>query len=372
MREYGVASLLKLTPRQLTSIRKNLLRWYGVNNRDLPWRQSSDPYRIWLSEIMLQQTRVATVLPYYARFLKRFPDLHALARAPIESVLKLWAGLGYYSRARNLHAAANEIAAQHKGQFPNDHAAALALPGIGPYTAAAILSIAYDAPHAVLDGNVARVLARLAAVRGDLRAPKRWQSLQDTAQHLLAPKSASDWNQAMMELGATICTPHSPNCEICPLRQSCRAFQQGIQDQLPAKRVKRAPVKMEIAAAVLLDGEGRTLLVKEPGKHDGVLFSRMWQFPAVEVAAEAEAATELMRHLSKSHGICVSSFRALAAAGHTVTFRKITLLPFLAHVDNLPKSPGARVIRLDRLNRAAVSSATRKISFAALHSLGKC
>jgi A/G-specific adenine glycosylase len=363
-----VASFTKLPAKKLSGVRRGLLRWYRAHKRDLPWRQTRDAYRIWLSEIMLQQTRVAAVLPYYARFLGRFPDLQALAHAPIEAVLKLWAGLGYYSRARNLHAAAKKILAQHHGQFPGDYDGALALPGIGRYTAAAILSIAYGAPHAVLDGNVARVLGRLGAVRGDLRAPKRWQALQDTAQHLLASKSAGDWNQAMMELGATICTPHAPNCEICPLQRSCRARALGIQDQLPAKRVKRAPVKMEIAAAVLLDGAGRTLLVKEPGQHDRVLFSRLWQFPAVEVVTNAAA--ELMRHLSKSHGIRVPSLHALPAVGHSVTFRKITLRPFLAHVDRLPKTPGTRTLALNHLAQAAVSSATRKISDAALRTLG--
>jgi A/G-specific adenine glycosylase len=368
MREYRVPSLLKLTPRQLTALRRHLLHWYRAHKRDLPWRQTRDPYRIWLSEIMLQQTRVAAVLPYYARFLGRFPDLQALARAPIEAVLKLWAGLGYYSRARNLHAAAKQILAKHHGKFPSDYDAALALPGIGRYTAAAILSIAYGAPFAALDGNVARVLARLGAIRGDLHAPQRWQALQETAQRLLTPKSAGDWNQAMMELGATICTPHSPNCEICPLHRWCRARALGIQDQLPAKRVKRATVRMEIAAAVLLDDAGRTLLVKNPGQHDRVLFSRLWQFPAVEVASDAAA--EITRHLSKSHGIRVPSLQALPTAGHSVTFRKITLRPFLAHVDRLPKSPGTRTLALNHLAQAAVSSATRKISDAALRALG--
>ncbi len=365
-----MASFTKLPAKELSGVRRNLLRWYRAHKRDLPWRESRDAYRIWLSEIMLQQTRVAAVLPYYARFLERFPDLPSLARAPIESVLKLWAGLGYYSRARNLHAAARKIVARHAGEFPRDYDAALALPGIGRYTAAAILSIAYDSPHAVLDGNVARVLARLGAVRGDLRAPKRWQALQDTAQHLLAPKSAGDWNQAMMELGATVCTPQSPNCRACPLRGSCRAYALGLQEKLPAKRVKPATVKMEIAAAVLVDNQGRTLLVKEPGGHDHVLFSRMWQFPAVEVAADGDARAEMTKHLDRWHKIQVPSLRPLSSAGHTVTFRRITLVPFLAHVENLPRLADARAIPLDRLDRAAVSSATRKIAAAALRGLG--
>src|SRR6266478_5925713 len=212
----------------LATFRKQLLGWFRQFQRELPWRQTSDPYRIWLSEIMLQQTRVAAAIPYYERFSQRFPDVHALAAAPPEEVLRLWSGLGYYSRARNLQRAAQEIVAKHGGIFPRDENDALALPGIGNYTAAAILSIAYGAKHAVLDGNVARVLARIFAVQGDLRDAKRWQSLQQSADALLDTKSPSDWNQAMMELGATLCTPQSPQCLLCPVTQFCQARKLGI------------------------------------------------------------------------------------------------------------------------------------------------
>jgi A/G-specific adenine glycosylase len=353
-----------LTPRQRFAFRRRLLRWYAANRRPLPWRSARDPYRIWLSEIMLQQTRVAAALPYYSRFIRRFPTVRALARARIDAVLKVWAGLGYYSRARNLHAAARQIVARHAGRFPRDYHAALALPGVGRYSAAAILSIAYAAPLAVLDGNVARVLARLGTIRGDLRVPRRWRALEQTAQQLLASRAPGDWNQAMMELGATICTPRAPRCGACPVAHWCRAYALGIAGQLPAKRVKRVPVKIKIAAAVLLDAAGRTLLVKEPGRHDGVLFSRMWQFPAVEVAHDP--ADELARHLETSLGVSAGAMVALPASGHSVTFRNITLLPFLARVESLPCLPGSRTFPLHRLGHAAVSSATRKIAAAAL------
>src|SRR6201984_884329 len=207
--------------RDLAEIRKRLLGWFGKYRRELPWRLNKDPYRIWLSEIMLQQTRVAAVIPYYERFLDRFPDIRALAEAPEEEVLRLWSGLGYYSRARNLQRAARQIVAKHGGQFPRTLDEALALPGIGSYTAAAILSIAFGAKHAVLDGNVARVLARLDAIRGDLRESQRWRELQKTADGLLEPKYPGDWNQAIMELGATLCTPRSPQCLLCPVAQYC-------------------------------------------------------------------------------------------------------------------------------------------------------
>src|SRR6202790_4330671 len=218
----------------LSRFRKNLLGWFAESQRDLPWRRTRDPYRIWLSEIMLQQTRGAAAIPYYQRFLERFPSVEALARAPQEEVLRLWSGLGYYSRARNLQKAAQEIVAKHSGVFPRAEKDALELPGIGSYTAAAILSIAYGAKYAVLDGNVARVLARIFAVRGDLRAAKRWQALQKSADALPDPKSPGNCNQAMMELGATLCTPQSPECLLCPVKKFCQARELGIAESLPA------------------------------------------------------------------------------------------------------------------------------------------
>src|ERR1700693_1540441 len=188
----------KKNPSELRAFRRRLLEWFREHRRDLPWRRTNDPYRIWISEVMLQQTRVAAVLPYYKRFLARFPSVRALARAREAEVLKYWAGLGYYSRARLLHRAAKEIVARHRGRFPRDVDSTRALPGVGPYTMAAVLSIAYDVPLAVLDGNVARVLARLGALRGDLRAPQRWRELEARAKRLLDIRAPGDWNQAMM------------------------------------------------------------------------------------------------------------------------------------------------------------------------------
>jgi A/G-specific adenine glycosylase len=275
---------IKLSARALASFRKRFLAWFGEHRRALPWRAGRDPYRIWIAEIMLQQTRIAAVIPYYERFLAHFPTVESLASARVDEVLRQWSGLGYYSRARNLHRAAQEMVTQHRGKFPRTLEEALALPGIGSYTAAAVLSIAYDVPLAVLDGNVARVLARLGAVRGDLREPRRWRSLGKTAQDLLAPQTPGDWNQALMELGEIVCTPRTPLCGKCPVAKFCRARELGLTDCIPARRRKRAPVNVRIAAAILRDPEGRVLLVRDPGAHDGVLFSRMWQFPAVEVA----------------------------------------------------------------------------------------
>ena len=363
----------QFTPRKLKNFRRRLLSWFRAHRRDLAWRPpageagaSRDPYRIWVAEIMLQQTRIAAVLPYYDRFLKNFPTVHSLARAREEKVLRLWSGLGYYSRARNLYRAAKEIVARHAGKFPRDLDAALALPGVGRYTAAAVLSIAYDVPLAVLDGNVARVLARRGAIRGDLRAPRRWRNLGETADQLLSINSPGDWNQALMELGETICTPQTPRCDECPVARFCLARARNLTGQIPAPRRKRAPVSIRIAAAILRDPRGRTLLVRDPGAHDGVLFSRMWQFPAVEVAREPKA--ELASHLREALNLdpIQLHLEPLPAARHGVTFRNITLLPFLARVPELPDQARTRVLPLSRLAQIPVSSATRKIAAAAL------
>jgi A/G-specific adenine glycosylase len=354
-----------LSSLQLKSFQKRLLRWFRAHKRDLPWRSSRDPYRIWIAEVMLQQTRIAAVMPYYQRFLHRLPNLKALARAPLAEVLKLWSGLGYYSRARNLHRAAKEILLHQNGKFPRELDAALKLPGIGRYTAAAVLSIAYDRPLAVLDGNVARVIARIRAVRGDLRESRRWRDLAQTAQGWLASGSPGDWNQALMELGETVCTPVNPRCELCPVSKWCRAYNLGLTDKIPSPRVKRAPVRVRIAAAILRDPRGRTLLVKDPGAHDHVLFSRMWQFPAVEVARQPSA--ELEKHLRTTLGIDGVALEELPTARHGVTFRNLTLLPFLARVERLPKLARTRILALENLSRLPISSATRKIAAAACH-----
>jgi A/G-specific adenine glycosylase len=355
-------SLIALAPRELRKFRHKLLAWFAAGQRDLPWRKTKDPYRIWLSEIMLQQTRVAAVVPYYSKFLARFPNLAALARARTEAVLQRWAGLGYYSRARNLHRAAKEILVSHVGRFPRGYNAALSLPGIGRYTAAAVLSIAYGEPLAVLDGNVARVLARLGAVRGNLRAPATWKQLDATAHELLARDGPGDWNQAMMELGATVCTPKSPRCSECPVAAWCRARKLGIAGQLPAARAKQKPVQITLAAAVLLDPRGKTLVIRDG---EGALFSRLWQFPVLEI--KANGGSQLRQHLKKIFGLAVDGrMTPLGTARHTVTFREVRLEPYLVRVAKLPEVQGARKPSLTRLANLPISGATRKIADAAI------
>jgi A/G-specific adenine glycosylase len=364
-----------LNGRDLTTFRKQLLGWFRQFQRDLPWRRTQDPYRIWLSEIMLQQTRVAAVIPYYGRFANRFPDVRALAEAPEEEVLRLWSGLGYYSRARNLQKAAKQIVAKHEGQFPAQVDDALALPGVGNYTAAAILSIAFGEKRAVLDGNVARVLARLGAVRGDLRESRRWQELQEIADGYLDPQSPGDWNQAMMELGATVCTPKSPQCLLCPAAQFCEGRKLGIAESLPEKRKKRATVEVTLAAAVFADENGWTLLLPPPQDKNEetsadfipTLVSRMWHFPTVSAAGDPSAKLRAsLRKLVRGPGRDNLRLAPASKVRHAVTYRDITIMPFLINVKKLPHIKGAERVPLDDISVFPVSNLTRKVARAAL------
>src|SRR5579871_312740 len=371
--------LAGIDAQQIATLRERLLEWFHKYQRDLPWRQNKDPYRIWLSEIMLQQTRVAAVIPFYERFLEQFPTIAALAAAPEAEVLRLWAGLGYYSRARNLQRAAKEIVEKHAGEFPRSTEHALALPGIGSYTAAAILSIAFGERRAVLDGNVARVIARLGAVHGDVRESARWQSLQAAADALLEPEAPSDWNQAMMELGATICTPRSPQCLLCPVAEFCRARQRGLTEVIPEKRRKRATEQLELAAAVFLDAKGRTLLLPPPETdrahvtEDEVrpLISKMWHFPMI--AVQRDPAGELVKFLKSFDALDATGskrkLKELRSAHHTVTYRAIRLRPFCITVEKLPRVSGAQAVLLADLvsrSKVAVSNLTRKIGQSAV------
>jgi A/G-specific adenine glycosylase len=364
-----------LTGPALSRFRSKLLFWFAQSQRDLPWRRTKDPYRIWLSEIMLQQTRVAAVIPYYERFLEHFPNVRALAEAPEEEVLRQWAGLGYYSRARNLQKAAQKIVKEHDSRFPEDAAKALDLPGVGRYTAPAILSIAYGRKLAVLDGNVARVLARLDAIRGNLRTGNGWKKLQRTADRLLAPRAPGDWNQAMMELGATVCTPRSPQCLLCPVTQFCQARKLGLSEVIPAKRNKRANVEVSLAALVLADPERRTLLLPPPEASAEqkspadvpVLLSRMWHFPTILVRTDAEAELQIfaVRNIFGKRPVR-GKFQPLQRVRHAVTYRQITLQPFRLEIATLPLIPNTKILPLDNLSSVPISNLTRKVAQAAL------
>jgi A/G-specific adenine glycosylase len=268
------------------SLARRVIDWYRRARRDLPWRRTRDPYRIWVSEVMLQQTRVAAVIPYYERFLARFPDAASLAAASEDDLLAAWSGLGYYSRARNLQKAARLI--RHAGAFPRDYDSIRALPGVGGYTAAAVASIAFNLPHAVIDGNVLRVLARFSADGGDIQSPATRARLAAQAQALLDRRHPGDFNQAMMELGATVCLPRTPRCEACPLARDCRARIDGQPERYPVRRPRPAPVRVE-RVLLLVRHRGRLLMRKVAG---------FWELPEARelVGASVRAQVGRFRH----------------------------------------------------------------------------
>jgi A/G-specific adenine glycosylase len=307
-----------------------LLAWYRRNRRDLPWRKTKDAYRIWVSEVMLQQTTVKTVLPYYDAFLKQFPTMAALASAAEEDVLAAWSGLGYYHRARNLHRGARHLVAGHGGGFPRTLEAALAVPGVGLYTASAVLSIAHDVPLPVVDGNVRRVLARLFCLRG--RSWRSDASYYNLAEELLAREAPGDWNQALMELGATVCTPRQPSCPACPLRRTCRARAEGVQDELPEGRPRRQPQDVTVAAAVV-ERQGRLLLVR---REEGRLMGRLWEIPQTSLTSQGRK--DLVSELRERYGLEVRPGALLARARHAITFRRIRLEAYRASLRRHPPS----------------------------------
>jgi A/G-specific adenine glycosylase len=268
---------------ELAAIRRRLLSWYRKHKRDLPWRKTRDPYCIWVSEIMLQQTRVGAVLPYYARFLALFPDVAALAGAREQDLLAAWAGLGYYSRARNLQKAAKKIV--ERGEFPRDFSSLRDLPGVGDYTAAAVASIAFGLPHAVVDGNVARVLSRLTPELGDIKSDAVRKRLWALAQALLDRKLPGEFNQALMELGATICLPQRPRCELCPVRLHCEARKQGLENQLPV-RGPRPRADQREKQLLVIERAGKILFWQRPAQSSRL--AEFWELPERDQLPDAK------------------------------------------------------------------------------------
>ncbi|MCT6924940.1 A/G-specific adenine glycosylase [Metasolibacillus sp.] len=259
--------------------RQALVEWFNREKRDLPWRQTTEPYHIWVSEVMLQQTRVDTVIPYYNRFIERFPTAETLAYAPEQELLKMWEGLGYYSRARNLQAGVREVVETYNSVVPDNRADISKLKGVGPYTAGAILSIAYGKPEHAVDGNVMRVLSRVLHIKEDIALPKTRKVFEEAVDFLIDPENASSFNQGLMELGALICTPTSPKCLLCPVRDYCIAFEAGDAAQLPIKTKKIKMKQLELDVAVIQNTKGHYLLEQRPAEG---LLANMWQFPMVE------------------------------------------------------------------------------------------
>ncbi len=299
-----------------------LLSWFRRNRRDLPWRKTRDAYAVWVSEVMLQQTRVATAVDYYGRFLERFPTVRALARAPEAEVLKAWEGLGYYSRARSLRRAAKIVVRRHGGKVPDDPEAFGALPGVGPYTRGAVMSIAFGRQEPVLDGNVKRVLARCFEVREPL--PKAERRLWNVAASLLDRRNPGAFNQALMELGATVCAPRDPDCPACPLRGRCRARALGLQGALPARAPRRRVPHRQVAVGVVRRG-GRILIARRPPEG---LLGGLWELPGGRREPDETLAGCAAREIAEETGLRVRVGRKLAVVDHAYTHFTVRLHAF--------------------------------------------
>ncbi|HUK55336.1 MAG TPA: A/G-specific adenine glycosylase [Nitrospiria bacterium] len=339
-------------------LRKRLTAWYHRSKRDLPWRKTRDPYRILVSEIMLQQTQVATVISYYRRFIKTFPTAASLARAPLQKVLKLWEGLGYYRRARNLHRAARAIHEQWNDRVPSAVERLSSLPGVGRYTAGAVASIAFDVKAPVLDGNVRRVLCRIFAIRKDPRQAAVQDRLWELAAELLPDRNVGDFNQALMELGATVCLPRTPSCPVCPVRESCRARRSGLQDRIPVRTERRAVPHDKIAVALIQNRRG---LLIGPRPEQGLL-PGLWSFPEIE-ASEAATTRRIEREIEKRFGLKPKLLRPLDPVAHTFSHKRITYHPFLFNGDAAFEQPPEpwRWIPAEKIKTYPLPTATRKI-----------
>ena len=285
---------------KIASFREKLLAWYDANKRDLPWRRTQDPYKIWISEIMLQQTRVDTVIPYYERFLDWFPTIEDLANAQEEKLLKAWEGLGYYSRVRNMQKAAQQMMENHGGVFPSSYEEISKLKGIGPYTAGAIASIAFGLPEPAVDGNVMRVLARLFEVDYDIGVPTNRKIFQAMMEILIDPDRPGDFNQALMDLGSDIESPINPRPEESPVKEFSATYQHGTMDRYPIKAPKKKPVPVYLTAFIIMDNQGRYLL--EKNEREGLL-SGFWHFPLIEVDSLSENQGQLSLLDGQRHAV---------------------------------------------------------------------
>lgn len=281
----------------------DLIQWFSKEQRDLPWRKDQDPYKVWVSEIMLQQTKVDTVIPYFNSFIEQFPNIESLANAEEEKVLKAWEGLGYYSRARNLQAAVKEVNVVYGGVVPNNVKDISSLKGVGPYTTGAILSIAYGIPEPAVDGNVMRVLSRILLIREDIAKPKTRKIFEEVIREIISKENPSFFNQGLMELGAIVCTPTSPSCLLCPVREHCRAFHEGEQNELPVKTKKKSTKQVNLIAGVFFDSKGNVLVQQRP---ESGLLAKLWEFPTVERVVELETPKQqLQRFMLEENGINV-------------------------------------------------------------------
>jgi A/G-specific adenine glycosylase len=310
--------------------------WYGSHKRDLPWRRTSDPYRIWISEVMLQQTTVGAVGPYYKAWIAEFPNVRALARAPLRKVLKAWQGLGYYQRARNLHAAAREIVERHGGKLPSDPAVLLRLPGFGPYTAAAVASLAFGKPHPVVDANVRRVMMRILHLPGEADG-RHDRTITAELDRLIARRSPGTFNQALMELGALVCRPRTPLCAACPLPDLCSAYERGEPEIIPRPR-ERAYKKGKAVVGIIRKGN-RVLIQQRPATG---LFGGLWEFPGGKVERGETLVQALARELREELDAELKDARFLLEVKHTYTQFQVALYAYAVRLKDEPALEAGR------------------------------
>ncbi len=347
-------------PRALASddvprLRRALLTWFQRKARTLPWRLAPTPYQVLVSEVMLQQTQVATVIPYFRRFLNAFPNVRALAAAPVDRVLELWSGMGYYRRARNLHRCAQIVVKEFGGRLPADYERARSLPGVGDYTARAVLSIAYNLPYSVMDGNVARVIARLAALTGGPGDPVFRRAVAHELDSLISRRQPGNFNQAMMELGQTVCLPRAPRCGACPLRNWCHARRVGRPESFPAPKRRRASEAHHLAVAIITR-QNRLALVRGL---DGGLLPDMWNFPAAFGRSRDDAMHNLRRKLESLENGSAELGQSLGKLRHNITFRAIHVHLVSAE---FPKGHDLfHWLSISQMRRAAISKLARKI-----------
>ncbi len=346
---------------------QRLLSWFAKNGRhDLPWRKTWSGYHVLVSELMLQQTTVSAVIPYFHRFLKKFPSLKSLANARVDQVLALWSGLGYYARARNLHKAAQKIQTDFHGQMPNTRQEVESLPGVGPYTAGAILSFAFNKSEALVDGNVIRVFARIFGIRENMKDPKNTKRIWDIAQKMIHPTKARVYHSALMDFGATMCRPDSPDCVHCPFLKNCRAYAGNMQDEIPVLLSDRPKRPLHLSVGIVRCGD-KYALIKRPDKG---LYAGLWEFPSIELGKNKvfpvighESVTALfMRFFKMSPTPPISFVRTLPIVRHTLTHREITAHPWLGLCHQPIKSLTWR--KISDINKMAISSLTRKIQSA--------
>lgn len=346
----------------MTGFRASLAAWFRAEARDLPWRQSDDPYLIWMSEILLQQTRVDQGLAYYEAFASNYPSVQDLASAPLDDVLRLWEGLGYYARARNFHAGAKQIVRDHGGDLPSSYDDWLRVPGVGPYTAAAVASIGMGLPHAVVDGNVVRVLTRLFAIADDVTSGAVRRQLQAAADALLDEAAPGAHNEAMMELGAVMCTPVRPACDRCPVRTHCQAFAEGNPTAYPQKK-KKAPVPHHtIVVAIIQDESGRFLVQRRP---EDAMLGGLWEFPGGKCEQGEELEQALVREVREEVGAEVAVGPLECAIKHAYSHFRITMHAF--HCRLTPDSPAPQTalpmawVGPEELHALAFPRANRKL-----------